>query len=221
VILATSYLSVAAQSRHYGRQYVTLAAKDFRMTTDATTKQMRDAEPVPDMGRSDNKTGRLNTQLEAQGAEFLVLGHLLIEGIVCHKTYTNIPGYDLIASMPERNSSARIQVKSRWATDFDRAFPIRNFDCDFVVLVALNRGFRSKSRRSDDDPTKGRTAPIIYIFPVDLVRSAQNPNSSWGKASIRNIPSVSTFVDRWDLIRSFLAERSSAPPASSRGERSI
>ncbi len=42
-----------------------------------------------------------NTKLEAEGAEFLVLGNLLISGIATYKTYTNMPGYDLAAQSPE------------------------------------------------------------------------------------------------------------------------
>ncbi len=85
---------------------------------------------------------RQDTKLEAEGAEFLVLGLLLIEGVHCFKAYTNFAGYDLVAIDAGTDRSARIQVKSRWATDYDRSFPIRNFDCDFVVLAALNRGYR-------------------------------------------------------------------------------
>src|SRR5437762_7551837 len=84
---------------------------------------------------------RQDTRLESEGAEFLVLGQLLIEGIPAYKTYTNQGGYDLVAVWPETNRSARIQVKSRWATDAN-SFLIKRFDCDFVVLVRLNRGYR-------------------------------------------------------------------------------
>ena len=35
--------------------------------------------------------------MESEGAEFLVLGHLLIEGVHCYKAYVNFPGYDLTA----------------------------------------------------------------------------------------------------------------------------
>jgi hypothetical protein len=37
---------------------------------------------------------RLDSRLANVGAEFLVLGHLLIEGIEAHKAYTNDPAYD-------------------------------------------------------------------------------------------------------------------------------
>ncbi len=85
---------------------------------------------------------RQDTKLESEGAEFLVLGNLLLEGISCFNAYTNFQGYDLVAVNPQTKRQARIQVKSRWATNYDRSFPIKNFDCEFVVHVALNRGYR-------------------------------------------------------------------------------
>jgi hypothetical protein len=92
---------------------------------------------------------RQDTKLESEGAEFLVLGQLLIEGVPAYKTYTNMRGYDLVATWPETNRSARIQVKSRWATDANQ-FLIKTIDCDFVVLVRLNRGYRfsAKAKRA-------------------------------------------------------------------------
>ena len=50
---------------------------------------------------------RQNTRIESEGAEFLVLGQLLIAGIPTYKSYTNMPGYDLVATNPDANSSAR------------------------------------------------------------------------------------------------------------------
>ena len=56
---------------------------------------------------------RLDTRLESEGAEFLVRGQLLPHKIPTYKTYTNMPGYDLVSTNPGCNTSARIQVKSR------------------------------------------------------------------------------------------------------------
>ena len=53
-----------------------------------------------------------STRLESEGAEFLVLGHLLINGVATYKTYTNMPGYDLVATNPEHNTSARIKSRA-------------------------------------------------------------------------------------------------------------
>src|SRR5215468_4111224 len=107
---------------------------------------------------------RLDSSLESAGAEFLVLGHLLIAGIQAFKAYTNVPGSDIIATHPETNRACRIQVKSRWATDCDGGFPIRNFDCDFIVFVALHRGFRSRKQSADIQP--GRQEPRYDVVPV-------------------------------------------------------
>jgi hypothetical protein len=146
---------------------------------------------------------RLDSKLESEGAEFLVLGLLLVEGIQATKAYTRFPGYDLLAFSPERNRVCRIQVKSRWATDYDKSFPIKNFDCDFVVHVALNRGYRHRKRLSSG----GRQPPLVYVLPVDVVRKAQSPKSTWGKVFLRSMADVEQYIDNWDLIRAFLKIR--------------
>ena len=145
---------------------------------------------------------RLDSKLEAEGAEFLVLGLLLVEGIQATKAYTRFPGYDLLAFDPDHGTSCRLQVKSRWATDYDKTFPIKNFDCDFVVHVALNRGFRYGRRTSEE---RDKRSPLVYVFPVEAVQRAQSPGNSWGKVRLRAIPGYESYVDNWDLVRAFLA----------------
>lgn len=129
-----------------------------------------------------------------------MLGNLLVEGIQAFKAYTNFPGYDLIATNAEKNRSCRIQVKSRWATDFDGGFPIKN--CDFVVFVALNRGYRYRRKKPKGDT--GRGDPEFYVFPVEVVREALRPESSWNKVFLRHMEEAKGYVLRWDLIRSHL-----------------
>lgn len=104
---------------------------------------------------------RLDTKLEAEGAEFLVLGLLLIEKITCFKAYTNFAGYDLVAVNTESDKTARIQVKSRWASNSSQLL-IKNFDCDFVVYVRLNRGMRNNDLTKSD--------PEFYFLPVEVVK---------------------------------------------------
>jgi hypothetical protein len=83
---------------------------------------------------------RQDTKLETEGAEFLVLGQLLIEVISVYDAYINLRGYDLVATWPEMNRVARIQVKEPMGATAPH-FLIKNVDeCDFVVLVRLNRG---------------------------------------------------------------------------------
>ena len=143
-----------------------------------------------------------DTKLESQGAEFLVLGHMLIEGISYYKAYTNFKGYDLVAVNPETGKVARIQVKSRWATNYDKSFPIKNFECDFVVHVALNRGYSFGKIAKETDT--GVKPPAFFIFPTHLVREAQYKKSNWGKIRILNIPNYLEYTDNWNLIKHFL-----------------
>jgi hypothetical protein len=150
---------------------------------------------------------RQNTQLESEGAEFLVLGQLLIEGVPTYKAYTRNRGYDLVATNPEKNRAARIQVKSRWATDFDGGFIISNTDqCDFVVFVALNRGYRFGKKHLAE---VAKREPVYYVFPVDIVREALYEKSSWGKAFLRLVPNVAIYERNWSLIQDFLLSNAS------------
>jgi hypothetical protein len=123
---------------------------------------------------------RLDTRLESEGAEFLVLGQLLIAGIEATKAYRNFEGFDLYASNPAAGKTCRIQVKSRWATDYDGGFPIKNLSSDFVVFVALNRGYRY--RRKTGSSEDGVRAPEFFVFPTPVVEAARDPKSKWGKA---------------------------------------
>jgi len=137
---------------------------------------------------------RQDTFLESAGAEFLVLGHLLIEGIPAHKSYTNTKGYDLVAVNPERKKSVRVQVKSRWRTGAE-GFIIKNFDCDFVVIALLNRG--SKDGKRDIQP------PQYFILPVQIAEAIPR-TEGWGKVSFSKFPALASYRDRWDLIKAAL-----------------
>ena len=140
---------------------------------------------------------RQNTHLESEGAEFLVLGNLLTLGIPSYKTYTNMAGYDITATDPDKNRAARVQVKSRWRTGAE-GFIIKNFECDFVVVVLLNRGSK--------DGTAKVLAPEFYVLPVAVVQSAHDPNNKWGKLSLSKIPGFKSYQDQWHLITAFLNE---------------
>jgi hypothetical protein len=146
---------------------------------------------------------RLDTSLESEGAEFLVLGHLLIAGIEATKAYRNFEGFDLYATNPAAGKACRIQVKSRWATDHDGGFPIKDFGSDFVVFVALNRGYRYRRKTTATDD--GKRAPELFVFPTRIVELARDPRSKWGKAFLRRKDDPHQYRDRWDLVRTFLA----------------
>jgi len=132
---------------------------------------------------------RLDTRLESQGAEFLVVGELLIRRITAYKTYTNMPGYDVIATNPDRGTAARISVKSRWSSSASQ-FIIKSFKCDFVVVAKLNRGPEV-------------TAPEYFVLPVGVVRRAPR-SRGWNRITFGAIPNFHEYKDRWDQIRKFL-----------------
>lgn len=138
---------------------------------------------------------RLDTKLESEGAEFLVLGQMLVARIATYKTYTNTPGYDLVATNPDTNRSARIQVKSRWRTGAP-GFLIKNFDCEFVVSVLLNRG--KKGGGGNVRP------PEFFVFPVDIIQ-AIHQTGGWGKVYFRHLDDLDQYWDNWQLVTDFLA----------------
>lgn len=154
------------------------------------------------MAKTTVKKKRQNTKLESEGAEFLVLGLLLVEGISTYKAYINFPGYDLTAVNTDTKKVARIQVKSRWATDYDTSFPLKSLDCDFVVHVALNRGYRFNKKNSIED--NGIRPPIFYIFPIEVIAKARK-DKGWNKVQIKKVENLETYVDNWSLIKDYLA----------------
>ena len=92
--------------------------------------------------------------------------------ILAYKAPPNNEGYDLICIHPDPKKvtkQIRVQVKSRYQTDSDRAFPIkaRSFDAiDYVILVLLNIGYFYT-----DLPTReGAEAPEFYTLPVSFAR---------------------------------------------------
>jgi len=139
---------------------------------------------------------RQDTRLESEGAEFLVLGQFLIHKIAAYKTYTNMPGYDLVATNPENNTSAKIQVKSRWATKAG-GFPIKNFGCDFVVVVLLNLGSK--------DGKKEVLPPEYFVVPVDVIQKVCRTDTSWSTVLLKDIEELNSYRDNWSLVSEYLS----------------
>ena len=154
------------------------------------------------------KVSHATQTMYSEGAEFLVLGELLVRGIHATKSYTGFTGWDVLASNPRTGKTARIQVKARLATDFDGGFPIKNVDSDFVVLVALNRGYRYKFKNRKETGVK----PVEYfVIPIALVKKAIKQGRTWG-----NMPKVhlqyldidkDILKDNWSAIQKFLGVR--------------
>ncbi len=149
------------------------------------------------MAEEQRQGERLNSRLQWQGAEFLVLAHLLIEGIEAYKPYVNHPAYDLVALNPTGEKLARISVKSRWATNRAGHFPLNSLDCDFVVHVALNRGHRKGKVTVSDQVEDAR----LYVFPISVCARAR---TSSNKINIRNMERIDQYEKNWRLISRFL-----------------
>jgi hypothetical protein len=142
--------------------------------------------------------------LHSEGAEFLVLGNLLIRGIPATKAYTNHPGWDVMAFNLKSGKSAKIQVKSRFARDAGD-FLVSNQDFDFLIMAKLNRDRRYTPERKEDE-----LPPEYYIIPIaDLKKALRNPKTknSMGGWSLNpsHLPKKSDFYkENWKQISKFL-----------------
>ena len=130
-------------------------------------------------------------------AEHLTIGHLMRRNILAYKAPPNNEGYDLICIHPDPKHSTktvRVQVKSRYQTDCDRAFPVKEktFEAfDYLVVVFLNIGyFYAKSGRDG-----GRGAPELFTLPLSFIQKHHyRPASGFQKVRTRSLD-LSEFKD--------------------------
>ena len=124
----------------------------------------------------------------SHGAELLVQGYLMRRNILTYKAPPNNKGYDLICIHPYNATEHRpicIQVKSRYATDSDMTFPVKEqtFKAfDFLVAVLLNVGKFYRKRA-----TQERSDPEFYTLPVEFVRQHHDKSTSWEKLRLRGL----------------------------------
>jgi len=140
------------------------------------------------------KNNWLRLPVVAAGAEFLVMGYLMRRNILTYKAPPNNEGYDLICihpdprhiPAPDERAQVRVQVKSRYATDCDRSFPLNEatFDAfDFLIIVFLNIG---KFYRGHNG-TEGARAPELYTLPNAFIRAHHHAHSSWSKVRLNGL----------------------------------
>ena len=103
----------------------------------------------------------LRLPVVSASSEYLAMGYLMRRNILAYKAPPNNEGYDLICIHPDPRhkpknnefSQVRVQVKSRYATDCDRSFPIKEKSLDafdFLVVVFLKIGkFYGRNNESE------------------------------------------------------------------------
>lgn len=133
----------------------------------------------------------LRLPVVSAGAEFLVMGYLMRRNILAYKAPPNNEGYDLICihPMPRHCPSkgelaqVRVQVKSRYATDCDRGFPVKEVSLDafdFLIVAFLNIG-RFGGRR---DGSEGIREPEFYTLSNEFIRRHHDVRSVWQKVRL-------------------------------------
>lgn len=141
---------------------------------------------------SPRKKPWLRLPVVAGGAEHLVMGYLMRRNILTYKAPPGNEGYDLICIHPDprhrpkrgQKAQVRVQVKSRYATDCDRGFPLKERSLaafDFVIVAFMNIG--KFNRRCDG--MEGAGPVEFYTIPANVVRTLHDRSSSWEKVHLR------------------------------------
>jgi hypothetical protein len=114
-------------------------------------------------------------------AEYLTIGNLLRRNVLAYKAPPNQEGYDILCINPDpmkKSRALRVQVKSRYQSDSNRTFMVRQeklSGADYVVLVFLNIGYFYRRRPARE----GARAPEFYTLPIQVARRLYSRRGRW------------------------------------------
>ena len=149
---------------------------------------------MPENVKSETERDWLRLPVVSAGAEYLVMGYLMRRNILTYKAPPNNEGYDLICIHPNPRykpnsgelAQVRVQVKSRYATDSNMGFPIKETSLDafdFLIVAFLNIGKFYGNHIGLD----GAKEPVFYTLPNEFVRMHHNKTTSWQKVLLKNL----------------------------------
>ena len=94
------------------------------------------------------------------------------------------------------NNLLEIQIKSRWAADAPH-FLISKIECEFVVLVKLNRGGRSSNVAT---AAPHNQEPEYFVMTASEARHLlDDKDTGWGKIRLRR-PELVDYRNRWEVV---------------------
>lgn len=172
---------------------ITLSGCSRLLLADAGTKVLHSGG-VGAVVMAEGNRDWLRLPVVTAGSEHLVMGHLMRRNILTYKAPPGNEGYDLICIHPDpryqpglgEKAQIRIQVKSRYATDCDRGFPVKEKSLDafdYLIVVFLNIG----NFYGRNDGSTGAQEPEYFTLPQSFIREHHEPSSTWEKVRLKKL----------------------------------